>query len=442
MPEIKINNLASVIDSLLDKAQEELCPNPNPLPGSKQKLERLQRRREIVARNREMTERYFGLDGLGGLSMEQVGEPLGLTRESVRQITNKVREKLSKLMDIPRNEFSSAINLIRARVPIEKEAMTKELVEMGLWSADRDITSLLAASKIFLKDSKQCPSEQLVCVSENGAEYLLLKGQSEWPKLIAAVAMRLVSHNGAATVEQVIEEFSVTEESRRASIAEKAKNKGKSVALYVGSASVRADLVRYLLQKQERVWLDQEQNWFTLTNAKRNRVINRLSKIFTMYRSVLLVDVAEGIKRSFQKNKEESVQLLPFNVLAGLIVILPNYELKNGIVTYTGTDFPGVILPTEKAMIDFISSTSAGVRREKELEEGVINTISRRVNKSDPEPTVSRIKDMGKDDPEINEYGFSMVLNFSPLILNVMSVSDTGESSRLRGHYRLLGQLR
>lgn len=444
MSDITAVPLAATIDRLLDRVEYDLCPDPELPPTSEAKRERLARRRDIAKRNCLITRRYYGLDGAGGSSMEQVGEPFGLTRESVRQITNKVADRLRSLDGIPRTEFARAMRVVRDEIPASKSQVEQALIRSGLWCEDRDVTALLAASRLLLKSEERNFAEQVICTSESDglAGFLVFREQAEWPRLILSAANRLVSHNGATTLAQVCKAFSIAEQKRRDTLIDRARKAKKPKPAFRSSAQITTEFARAVIDSQpDRLWLCDSKSWFTLPGAKRNRVVNRLAKIFSCYRTAQLADVAEAIKRSLQKNRSEGSHSLPFEVLAALIESRPGFTLSNGQVGYEGEDLGGGALPAERALVDFIAVSDSGIRRERELEEGVINTISRRAHPDDKEPTIERVRPLLEGEPEIGEYGFSMALNFSPLIMSVLSMSESGPE-RVRGHYRLVGVLR
>ena len=48
----------------------------------------------LSPRERNMIRRYFGLDGAESMTLEQIGETLGITRERVRQIKDRALRKI------------------------------------------------------------------------------------------------------------------------------------------------------------------------------------------------------------------------------------------------------------------------------------------------------------------------------------------------------------
>ena len=51
----------------------------------------------LDAREQYILRLYFGLEGTEGMSLEQIGQIMGVTRERVRQIRNKALDKLRRL---------------------------------------------------------------------------------------------------------------------------------------------------------------------------------------------------------------------------------------------------------------------------------------------------------------------------------------------------------
>src|SRR5690606_17278979 len=85
-------------------------------------------------RNLEITRRYFGFDGNGGCSMQEAGAEYSITRESVRQITNKVVEKadLSGICPVVTDRILD--ELLRV-LPASAETIEAVLGENGLLSS-------------------------------------------------------------------------------------------------------------------------------------------------------------------------------------------------------------------------------------------------------------------------------------------------------------------
>lgn len=362
--------------------------------------------------------------------MEQVAEPFGLTRESVRQITNRVTDRLLQLPGIPRAELVTVSRLIGERVPIEKEKMAAILVEKGWWVSGRNLTALVAAIHVFL--GAESDSDQIIEIHESGRSYLVKRSQQEWPKNILSAAHKLVTHNGAARVSQVAKVFSLREGERLPAAAD---------ATSEASADVGEGLVRDLLESADCLWLGEGKDWFTLLHASRNRVINRLAKMFAFYESALVVDVSEALKRSLQKNQSDVACLLPVDILSDLINALPNYTVDQGVVTCASPADTDRLLASELAIARHLATVPLGVSREKELEDAVINVRSRRENPEDAEPTKVYVRDLEEGEEEVNEYSFAMALNFSPLLLPVLAINE-GDAERVRGHYRLVGRPR
>lgn len=81
----------SLLDVLVDSAFE--TPDAEMLSGSL-KIEIKRVLSKLTAREAEVINLYFGLNGDGPLTLEELGERLGLTRERVRQIKEKATRRV------------------------------------------------------------------------------------------------------------------------------------------------------------------------------------------------------------------------------------------------------------------------------------------------------------------------------------------------------------
>lgn len=79
-------------------------------------------------RNNDIAKRYFGFDGKGSSSMQVAGEPYNLTRESVRQITNKISQKLRDTFIVPK-ELYKAASIIDSNTPAASSDLEEILGE-------------------------------------------------------------------------------------------------------------------------------------------------------------------------------------------------------------------------------------------------------------------------------------------------------------------------
>lgn len=417
-------NLSEEIRTLLDRVQLQCVPVPKGVHSSRKAA----RQTSVAKRHRQMSEMYFGLDGKGGMSMESVGKATEYTRESVRQITNKFSELMSSDKQVPVPEFRRIAKKIKPNLPERTTDVFVSLVLDGSWSGEVDLSVLFAATNILLPEYSGKSDDKFITLTQGKQQFALLKSQKDWPKIVLSVANKLVSHNGAASVDQVVEEFSATVEARYQLKEERAQACNKKPPLPLPGSSVSKNFVRAVLDGEPFgvVWLE-DNTWFTITTAKRNRVINRLDKIFHCYRQAKTLDVSLAIERSFKKNQKETTISLPLHILEALAALRPGFYVDNGTIGYKGRVISADVRPAERAVLSYMARSNDGVRREKEIEDSVMSLASSEDN---------------ANFSSISQYGFSMTLNFSPLIISVMQEENDGQLTRVRGRYRLVGELR
>src|SRR5690554_3013533 len=103
------------------------------------------------SRNQEIYISYMAVDGRQGESMEKVGRPYGLTRESVRQIVNSTRSQIV-LDESERDLSATLLKSIEASLPASNEALASLLHKENLISKkDFHLEGLIQVLSGFLE---------------------------------------------------------------------------------------------------------------------------------------------------------------------------------------------------------------------------------------------------------------------------------------------------
>lgn len=349
-------------------------------------------------RNADIVTKYLGLDGLGGakggFSMEAVGKPHGLTREMVRQIKNKISSQAPGTSShLPK--LKKCGEILDSMLPCEARTVEAILAKEGLTREGFRIEGIVNALEMFgIKTSVFSMVEH-----KNGRFLISSEKQERWAAEILSKAGSLVSHNGAANISQLAKELTSKKDT---------KIKTESAYSFVKGVIACRD-------ESDLVWLDGEESWFYFTNVARNRVITRVEKIFSVCKSCNVSQLIEGIDRSFSKDKEDEYVLLPETILIKLLEKTGNFSLAgSGVIeSITSFDANEHLRDFEKLIVDAIRASETGIVNEGELEKQII------------------YKDgASEEEAKTNKYGFSVALNFSPLITKVK-----------RGRYGLIGTL-
>jgi hypothetical protein len=346
-------------------------------------------------RNKKIVKRYLGLDGLGGSSMEVAGEPFSLTRESVRQILKKYKRAIdeSKMSFLP---LKDALNTLDKLAPLSSKTAGQKLTSMGLLEEGFLVEGLLiTADFVGLKSTKNevCSVKSKSFRSQDYTTFIVIKDHLELPQYIYSQALKETSHNGASSVLHLSESIKAQKDSKE----------------------TRENLVRDIIDSIDGVvWLDESKNWFYFVDQARNRVLSRLHKIFSVFKSATFDSVKEGIRRSINKHNDEISRRLPNHVLEAIIkeegIASENGILSRNIEAFSSDET--IADPDKRKILDFelrilkvLSAHPIATIQEVELENNIVN------NKHD-------------------KYFFSMALNYSPLIVRIK-----------RGTYRATGTI-
>ncbi|WP_137297079.1 hypothetical protein [Psychromonas sp. SP041] len=339
-------------------------------------------------RNNEIAKRYFGFDGKGGSSMQVAGEPYSLTRESVRQITNKVAQKLRDTFVVPK-ELYLAASIVDSKTPASSSLLETVLVDEGIISENYMLEGIL--SIIDIMDMKDLKIKSGIAIKHNGCRFIVGKENINLAQEIESIAITLISHNGATSIEEIGKEI-----------------KGLS-------KKIKLDFVKDVANSiSETLWLDVESDWFYFSERGRNRFFRRLEQIFSVYSKVNVSDLQKAIKRSWKKNFDENkTRLLSKKVMLDLVSSSPDYEVSGNVIA-CNKDFSAEKHVKHFDLIIFneIKATENHEIREKILEDAVVSDVN-------------------------DKWSFSVALNYSPLI-----IQPEKDGKKKRGCYKLLGEVK
>lgn len=324
-------------------------------------------------RNLDIFKRYTGFGFFQGLTMEVAGEPYELTRESVRQILNRFRAAFAKMYESSKGDQSSFFRVIEEtyeiaakRAPISVESLVDET---GL-EDEKSVQELLSLYLIATAD--RCEHRLFTF---NNTQFFIAKNHDTMPKLIMSKAIQEISHNGAVKCGLIREALKLPEE---------------------------ADLfVQQVIESTPAaVKVEIDDVWYHFGHHGRNRLINRIYKIFTFYSEVSVGSLMKAINRSWAKDKKEISRSIPADAVIKIAEFLGASIEHHGsdvdkaeIAFSTPSDAQAEVNSVEYEMLNMIRSCEDGEVNEKTLEEQVVG-----------------------DDPSL-KYSFSIALNHSPLLM-------------------------
>ena len=335
------------------------------IPENKDNTEETLRKIERVKRNIDIYQHYHGLNGRDRLSLDGTGKLFGLTRESIRQITDKITQSLTiKKVDIP--QLKSAVALVNSLVPSCANKLEKALVESGLTPAGFKVEGVVRAANLFGYDLK---ADRFINV--NNVRFLIQDRFENTPKNILSLATKSISHNGAVNAQVLSKEISGVHQ------------------------DIKFEFVKSILDTVETtVWIDEK--WVHFGEKGINRLIERFNKIFSVNNSVYFNTLYLGISRNLKKGfKKDFTIMLPKDVMMNLISGLDSYSLNSdGVIKCDKPKDISVLTQVEHEMFMVLKNSEGNQLREKALEDLVVG-----------------------DNPG-KKYNFSQVLNFTPIIYN------------------------
>lgn len=352
-------------------------------------------------RNIEIAERYFGFDGLGGSSMQEAGNKFSLTRESVRQITNKISQHLEDTFKTP-SELVKAVKIINKSLPASATVLEEILCKEGLLSEGYKLEGLLS-----IADTMGVEVKHDLLIKHNEDRFLVHKKHEKLAQEIESDAISEISHNGAVSIDY---------------LAKKTKINNKEVRVAFAKAVMKSI--------PESVFAGQAEDWVFFLGKGRNRLLRRIEVIFSLVEKANAVSIKEGISRNWKKNLRKSTaekevskvtQVLDADVILSVLKATGEYKTDGeGMIYAVSPQSPeGIVKEFEKKIFDMINASPSGICREKELEDALVAA-----------PT--------------DKWNFSVALNYCPLIIRVEDTDNSTVSKKeyLRGQYQLVGQAR
>lgn len=336
-------------------------------------------------RNIEITRIYFGFDGMGGSSMEATGKNYGLTRESVRQITQRICGETSRTEGIDWSLLDTCIETISELAPCSAEHAELTLHQKGLITRPFMVEGIINAATAFNRNNKCVFITKL-----QDARFVVTKKTDSWPKSVMSAATKGVSHNGAVSVEQLSKSVRGMTKEHREIFARNVID-SMEVAVWVG---------------------DETKSWAYFGDKGRNRFLSRINKIFSVANEVKVEEIEDAIERSWKKNLKEESMVLPRDVILNLLSQVEGLKVtSNDVIKVVNKElFTDDLRPFEKKLFDLIAGSDLKQCREKFLEDTLVTDLS-------------------------EKHSFSMALNYSPVILKCRDAKGKPK----RGLYTVIG---
>jgi hypothetical protein len=283
----------------------------------------------------------LGWDGMGGCTLEEAAEVVGVTRERIRQIQKRLEEALESVTYVPA--------LDRAIGALDRAADTFE----------PDAASLLRREGVTFE--RFLPVGVVSAAKMLGRSHRFELGSDKISVQLPGDAKSKVFKRALKSLSNVNHVASTLELQARIS-----EMRDEEPSL---------ETVRSFLARHPRVvWLTDDHGWFWVRQSEgRNRVLAQIRKILAVAGSLSLESLREGVLRHHRTRNT----VLPRQALAGLCRAA-GFEVRDGTVSVNERVEDGDVLGNIEATMVEVLRSEGGAARGPALEEAC---LSRGVNR-------------------------------------------------------------
>jgi len=226
-------------------------------------------------RDKLIVAKFYGWDGSGKHTLEEIGKSYNLTRERVRQIISKfIRTfrlyKKRRVGYLP--VIDSVLKCISDNLPNLAENIENKLVKKNLTKTPFKLDGILTALDLL---KRPIPFS---IIKIRNTRIAVSPRYNSIPKLILQTAKKSITHWGASTVTDIIEQIK-----------------------QITSKSVDRNIVISILSlRRDLIWLDSSKEWFWLSSVPRNRLLNQIEKILSVCNKIEISELRSGVRRHYR----------------------------------------------------------------------------------------------------------------------------------------------
>ncbi len=233
-------------------------------------------------RDRAIISEYYGWDGGGGRTLEELGKQHDLSRERIRQVCMRTAKRHSHA-NVFAPALDKALEFVGSIVPVATRDMEQEFETAGLKGLFLAPETLRQAAEFLSRDG------EFGTVAIGDVELVVDARTAHLPKTISQIARRIALATGIATVSDVVRQI----EDRQV-------------------ARVEPELIRAVLEALTSFqWLDDERTWFHLESGSQYGLPNMMEKVFSVCPRI---DVSR-LRSSLERHRRSGRRVPPSRVL-------------------------------------------------------------------------------------------------------------------------------
>ena len=286
------------------------------------------RRTGLTERQAQAVAMRLGWDGQGGVTLEAAGAEAGVTRERIRQLASRVKDRLAqRTNELPL--LAIAVAELERIAPVRRETAGGHFAACGLTRRSFDPAGVLEAARLVGISTDLSVTSSFVLGAADRASVTKVE----------EVCRKLVSRNGAGQVDAVVDALELH-----------------------GSGDL---LVRLVLEGRDDItWLDADHQWFFIPTP-RNRAINYVKKMLSVSPSLTTSELRDGLRRA---GGERSV-FLPRDIIRALCDGL-DWTCVDGHVVRRNIDldYRDVLENTEETLVDVFTQNGPVLDRQSAVD--------------------------------------------------------------------------
>ena len=233
-------------------------------------------------RDREIISEYYGWDGDGGRTLEELGQQYGLSRERIRQVCMRAAKRYSR-SKVFAPALDRALEFVGSQVPIATRDLKHEFEAAGLQGLFLAPETILQAARFLSRDG------EFSTVAIGDIELVVDARTAHLPKKISQIARRTALGSGIATITDVVRQIEDQQLAR-----------------------VDLALVRAVLEALHNFqWLDENRTWFHLESGAQYGLPNMMEKVFAVCPRI---DVSR-LRLALARHRRSGRKLPPSRVL-------------------------------------------------------------------------------------------------------------------------------
>jgi len=273
-------------------------------------------------RDRQIVAEYYGWDGQGGRTLEQLGNKYRLSRERIRQVCVRAIKR-SRDTRVFAPVLDRAIEFLSQRFPKALDCLQAEFDATGLSACRLSVGAVQQAAKFL---SRQVP---FVIVDVGRGRLAVEPKFARLPRLIVRAARQAVANYGAGTTGDVA--------------AELAAHSVKSVG--------RALICETLQTISDFHWLDAQRTWFRLDSLPQYGLPNIVEKVLSVTGRI----EAARLRAAIGRYRRSSRQLPPARVLLEFCRQMPGTRIeKSTIISDPPRDWRKTLAGVERNMVQVL----------------------------------------------------------------------------------------